>query len=64
MNPDSLRNKKFFKFTGPPENWLTAIKFMTWGLEEKYREQWKRILPGDHLLHVPVLAVDSIEKHP
>lgn len=40
-------NRNFYRFTGPPENWLTAIKFMTWGLEEKYLERWKRIEVGD-----------------
>lgn len=40
-------NRNFFRFTGPPENWLTAIKFMTWGLEEKYLNRWKEIQPGD-----------------
>lgn len=48
MNFDkSLLSRNFFRFTGPPENWLTAIKFMTWGLEEKYRERWANIQPGD-----------------
>jgi hypothetical protein len=42
-----LKNKPFYKFTGPPENWVTAINSMTWGLEKKYQEQWARILPGD-----------------
>ncbi|OGF50885.1 MAG: hypothetical protein A2231_08740 [Candidatus Firestonebacteria bacterium RIFOXYA2_FULL_40_8] len=39
--------KKYFRFTGPPEHWLTAIKYMTWGLEEKYKERWQEIQPGD-----------------
>lgn len=43
----SLNAKGFFRFTGPPENWLTAIKYMTWGLEEKHRDRWKEIQPGD-----------------
>lgn len=43
----SLYAKGFFRFTGPPEHWLTAIKFMTWGLEEKYKDRWERIQPGD-----------------
>lgn len=43
----SLKLKKFYRFTGPPENWLTAIKFMTWGLEEKHRNKWENIQPGD-----------------
>jgi len=43
----SLAAKKFFRFTGPPEHWLTAIKFMTWGLEGKYLERWEEIQPGD-----------------
>jgi len=43
----SLNAKNFFRFTGPPENWLTAIKFMTWGLENKYLDRWKEIQTGD-----------------
>ena len=43
----SLNAKQFFRFTGPPENWLTAIKFMTWGLIRDYEERWKKIQPGD-----------------
>lgn len=43
----ALFSKKFYRFTGPPENWLTAIKYMTWGLEDKYLSTWQRISPGD-----------------
>ena len=46
----ALFNRNFFRFTGPPENWLTAIKFMTWGLERKYLDLWKRIRQGDVFL--------------
>ena len=42
-----LPKKGFYKFTGPPENWITAIKYMTWGLEEKHRKRWAQIQPGD-----------------
>lgn len=48
MQLDSIWNtKQFFRFTGPPEHWLTAVKFMTWGLEEKYKDRWKDIESGD-----------------
>ncbi len=54
MSPVDLKkaffSRNFFRFTGPPENWLTAIKFMTWGLEQKYLQQWKRIEEGDIFL--------------
>src|SRR3989338_8260689 len=43
----ALDAKQFFRFTGPPEHWLTAIKYMTWGLEEAHRERWKKIQTGD-----------------
>jgi hypothetical protein len=43
----ALDTKQFFRFTGPPEHWLTAIKYMTWGLEEKHRGKWKSIQTGD-----------------
>ena len=42
-----LQSKSFFRFTGPPEHWLTAIKYMTWGLVEDLRDRWARIRPGD-----------------
>ncbi len=48
MNLDSAVDKKqFFRFTGPPEHWLNTFKYMTWGLEEGYRERWKKIQTGD-----------------
>lgn len=48
MNLDiALQSKSFFRFTGPPEHWLTAIKYMTWGLEERLRHRWVKIRPGD-----------------
>jgi len=43
----SLNAKGFFRFTGPPENWLTAIKYMTWGLELKHKARWEEIQQGD-----------------
>ena len=43
----ALDRKQLFRFTGPPEHWLTAFKFMTWGLEEHLKERWKRIQTGD-----------------
>jgi hypothetical protein len=42
-----LDTKGFFRFTGPPEHWLYAVKFMTWGLEEKHKAHWQKIQPGD-----------------
>ncbi len=42
-----LTKKQFFRFTGPPEHWLTALKYWTWGLEERYRERWEKIKTGD-----------------
>ncbi|MBI2051212.1 hypothetical protein HYT33_00415 [Candidatus Roizmanbacteria bacterium] len=43
----SLKAKKFYRFTGPPEHWLTAIKYNTWGLERKLETRWKEIQTGD-----------------
>ena len=42
-----LDTKGFFRFTGPPEHWLYAVKYITWGLEEKHKVHWQRIQPGD-----------------
>lgn len=51
MNIESvLRAKNLLRFTGPPEHWLTAIKYMTWGLEDHLKERWARIRPGDLFL--------------
>lgn len=48
MDTDSvLKAKNLFRFTGPPEHWLTAVKYMTWGLEEHLRDKWLRIRSGD-----------------
>lgn len=44
---DSIKNKKFYRFTGPPEHWLTAIKYMTWGLNKSLENRWKEIQTGD-----------------
>lgn len=44
---ETLKNRGLFRFTGPPEHWLTAVKFMTWGLEEKHRTKWAKLQPGD-----------------
>jgi preprotein translocase subunit Sss1 len=43
----ALNAKRFYRFTGPPEHWLTALKYWTWGLEEHHRERWKNIQTGD-----------------
>lgn len=50
MSPQEIANRKFFRFSGPPENWITAIKFMTWGLEDKLATQWEKIEAGDIFL--------------
>lgn len=50
MLDNRFDKKQFHKFTGPPENWVTAIKYMTWGLEEKHRSSWEKIMPGDIFL--------------
>lgn len=43
----ALNAKQFFRFTGPPEHWLTAFKYMTWGLEKHLRARWGKIQTGD-----------------
>lgn len=42
-----LKAKQFYRFTGPPEHWLTALKYWTWGLEEHNRSQWQKVQTGD-----------------
>lgn len=43
----ALKTKQFYRFTGPPEHWLTALKYWTWGLEEGKKSQWEKIQTGD-----------------
>ena len=43
----ALKQKQFFRFTGPPEHWLTALKYWTWGLEEHNKSQWDKMQTGD-----------------
>lgn len=43
----ALSKRQFFRFTGPPEHWLTAFKYMTWGLELSHKERWEKIQTGD-----------------
>ncbi len=50
MNPREISDREVYRFTGPPENWLTAIKYMTWGLEKKHLKYWQKIEPGDIFL--------------
>lgn len=47
---DSLRSKKFYRFTGSPEHWLTAIQNYTWGLKLDLLKRWQRIEVGDVFL--------------
>lgn len=42
-----LRGRQFFRFTGPPEHWLTAFKYWTWRLETHLKERWGKIQTGD-----------------
>lgn len=46
----ALKAKQFFRFTGPPEHWLTAIKYLTWGLKFEYENRWQKIEVGDIFL--------------
>src|SRR3989344_8950993 len=43
----ALNKKQFFRFTGPPEHWLTTLKYWTWGLEESHKSRWAKIQTGD-----------------
>ena len=47
---EDLKGKQFFRFTGTPEHWLTAIKFKTWGLKENLLSSWQKIEVGDVFL--------------
>lgn len=42
-----LKAKNFFRFTGPPEHWLTAVKYMTWGLNQGLKDEWAKLRSGD-----------------
>jgi hypothetical protein len=41
-----------YRFTGPPENWITGIGIGKWAVNENTRGLWERLEPGDiALLH-------------
>jgi hypothetical protein len=48
-----------WRFTGPPENWITAISLTKWALNEHNSPLWKGdIRPGDVVLfHSPEQAL-------
>jgi hypothetical protein len=48
MNLSSIiKQKQFYRITGTPENFLTAIKHMTWGFLKDNKDDWDKINPGD-----------------
>lgn len=48
MNLNNLINtKSFYRITGTPENFLTAIRYKVWGFNENNVNNWRRINPGD-----------------
>ncbi len=42
-----LKTKNLLRFTGPPEHWLTAVKYMTWGLNKDRENDWAKLRSGD-----------------
>ena len=36
-----------YRFTGPPENWLTATHHKAWAFNEGNKGLWSRLVPGD-----------------
>src|SRR5688572_9673977 len=42
-----LNIKPIYKITGTPENFLTALRFFTWGFNEKNVNHWNKLQPGD-----------------
>jgi hypothetical protein len=41
-----------YRFTGPPENWITGIGLKKWAVNENNKSLWERLKPGDiALLH-------------
>ena len=39
-----------WRFTGPPENWITAIGINNWAFNEKNKSQWNKVKPGDTVI--------------
>jgi len=39
-----------YRFTGNPENWITAISRETWALNENNKNVWDKLQPGDTIL--------------
>ena len=44
---DAFTDSTVYKLTGPAEHWLTTFNTSFWGLEEKYRNTWGRLVSGD-----------------
>lgn len=43
---------KVYRFTGPPENWITGIGLGKWAVNENNKSLWDKLEPGDiALLH-------------
>src|SRR5687767_9039653 len=43
---------KVYRFTGPPENWITGISLGLWAVNENNKGLWEKFEPGDiALLH-------------
>ena len=36
-----------YRFTGPPENWITATHYQAWAFNEHNKGLWERLQPGD-----------------
>jgi len=39
-----------YKFTAPPDYWLTAVEFASLSFEERHRDQWNQLQDGDVVL--------------
>lgn len=41
---------KVWRFTGPPENWITALRLNKWAFNEHKKNVWKSLASGDIIL--------------
>jgi hypothetical protein len=49
-----------YRFTGPPENWITGIGLKKWAVNERNKSLWEKLKPGDiALLHSSTLGAYS-----
>ena len=50
VDVEDLELRDFKKLTGPIEHWVTTYNSNYWGLEEKHKDKWENLEPGQVLI--------------